>query len=72
MTGDPEQRLSAALRAQAAGLGAGFPAGTGFPPADSEVISPTTRPRLPAWTVLVLAVLLGAVAGGLAGAISAW
>ena len=72
MTGDPEQRLSAALRAQAAGLGAGSPAGTGFPLAGSAVISPTTRTRLPAWTVLVLAVLLGALAGGLAGAISAW
>ena len=72
MTGNPEQRLSAALRAQAAGLGAGPPAGAVFPPAGSEVISPPTQPRLPGWTVLALAVLLGALAGGLAGVISVW
>lgn len=75
MTGDPERRLSAALRAQAAGLGAGVPvAGEAVHAADPGVRSPTIRPgpRLPAWTVLALAVLLGATAGGLAGVISAW
>ena len=77
MTGDREQRLSAALRAQAAGLGAASPAPVGAvpPPAGSEAISPPTaqpRPLLSAWMVLAVAVLLGALAGGLVGAISAW
>lgn len=63
---DPERQLSAALRAQAAGMAGGFAAPAAPPPAGS------VRHGLPAWAVLGLAVLLGALAGGLAGAISAW
>jgi hypothetical protein len=75
MTGDQVGRkLFAALRAQASGLGA----------SPSEASSPVPplvrpgrrslhgRPRPSAWAVLVLAVLLGAMAGALAGVISTW
>ncbi|MGH3884869.1 MAG: hypothetical protein ACRDSG_09895 [Pseudonocardiaceae bacterium] len=60
-----DRRLAAALRAQAAGLGTGSP------------IPPRRRPArhrtgLPVWVVLALAVLLGAMAGGLAGVVSVW
>lgn len=61
MNGDQVPRqLSAALRAQASGLGIGSPAGS----------APSSG--LPGWAVLALAVLLGALAGGLAGVISVW
>lgn len=67
MTPEQVQRLSAALRAQAVGLT------TGAPAEPARAAQPErTRPGLPAWAVLALAVLLGAMAGGLAGAISAW
>lgn len=70
MTGDPVgQKLSAALRAQASGLGAS--PSPGFDP-NHGPDSAHTQPRLSAWAVLALAVLLGAMAGALAGVISAW
>ena len=75
MTGDQVGRkLSAALRAQASGLG----------PSQSQVSTPVPPPVRPgrrslhararpsAWAVLILAALLGAMAGTLAGVISAW
>ncbi|HZS22703.1 MAG TPA: hypothetical protein VFA63_17180 [Pseudonocardiaceae bacterium] len=70
MTGDPVGRkLSAALRAQASGLDAS-------PPRESAPDRPPgaahAPPRLPAWAVLALAVLLGAMAGALAAVISIW
>ena len=83
MTADEvDRRLSAALRAQASGLGTGS-LGTGLPggsasharqapqmPVGHE--SPQARRGLPGWAVLAVAVLLGAIAGGLAGVISVW
>ncbi|MGH3784247.1 MAG: hypothetical protein ACRDRO_27410 [Pseudonocardiaceae bacterium] len=83
MTDDVHQRLSAALRAQASGLSTGSPTGTGSPggpaayPAPAPAVSlgrkpAHAKPKLPASTVLALAVLLGVLAGGLAGLISAW
>ncbi|MGH4014986.1 MAG: hypothetical protein ACRDSL_13930 [Pseudonocardiaceae bacterium] len=80
MTPERVQQLSAALRAQAAGLVTEAPAGPAFRDAEPEPGRPSPGPRaaqrgprgLPAWAVLALAVLLGALAGGLAGAISAW
>ncbi|HEY2764015.1 MAG TPA: hypothetical protein VGJ13_08400 [Pseudonocardiaceae bacterium] len=80
MTADEQvQRLAAALRAQASG----FPAAPPIPASGSlpehEQVSPPPERRaaqgrsgLPVRVVLVLAVLLGATAGGLAGVISAW
>ena len=70
VTGDPVGRkLSAALRAQASGLGAS-------PVPDSAPDLPPgaayTEPRFPAWAVLTLAFLLGAMAGALAAVISIW
>lgn len=69
MSSDPVGRtLSAALRAQASGLGA-----QGSQPQDGQPHSSAARhaqPPLPAWVVLALAALLGAMAGGLAGVIS--
>lgn len=64
-------KLSAALRAQASGVSTGSPEGP------TAVTSATTgqaraKPRVPGWVVLLLAVLLGATAGGLAGMISTW
>ncbi|MGH3825749.1 MAG: hypothetical protein ACRDQX_01035 [Pseudonocardiaceae bacterium] len=68
-----ERRLSAALRTQASWLGTGSPTGTGSPARTEPGRGPAhARPRLSASTVLVLAVLLGAMAGTLAGVISAW
>jgi type VI protein secretion system component VasF len=64
-------QLSAALRAQASALGTGPPKEPHPRPASAAGPSRSVA-RLPAWTVLVLAVVLGAVAGGLAGAISTW
>ncbi|MGH3793637.1 MAG: hypothetical protein ACRDSP_01980 [Pseudonocardiaceae bacterium] len=78
MTDEQVQRLAAALRAQASG----FPAAPAAPeqaratpeqePPSAGHRSAQDRSGLPAWTVLALAVLLGALAGGLAGVISAW
>jgi hypothetical protein len=74
MTDEVHRRLSAALRAQASGLSTGSPGGP--PPASAAASSGRkpahAKPRLPASTVLALAVLLGVLAGGLAGLISAW
>ncbi len=72
-----DRRLAAALRAQASGLGTG--PSTGSAP-DARQVSPIRsghplaqgRRGLPAWAVLALAMLLGALAGGLAGVISVW
>lgn len=78
MNGDQVPRqLSAALRAQASGLGTGPPPGA---VADARQVPPLRpghaaergRFGLPGWAVLALAVLLGALAGGLAGVISVW
>jgi hypothetical protein len=65
------EALSAALRAQASALGTGPPKEPY--PRPASVAGPSrSAVRLPAWAVLVLAIVLGAVAGGLAGAISTW
>jgi hypothetical protein len=67
VTGDQVGRkLSAALRAQASGLGE---QGDGKPPGRGPLHA---QPRLAAWAVLALAILLGAMAGVLAGVISSW
>ncbi|MBV8996925.1 MAG: hypothetical protein JO115_04225 [Pseudonocardiales bacterium] len=86
MTDEIHRRLSAALRAQAStmrssAVGSG-PVGSGLPGERSPsrpvgAVSPRRGPaharrRLSVWTVLALAVLLGAMAGGLAGVISVW
>ncbi|HET9255596.1 MAG TPA: hypothetical protein VFO16_10385 [Pseudonocardiaceae bacterium] len=77
MTGETlNKKLSAALRAQASGLGSGQTEapGTRSSPAagpSRRRSSPATH-RLPAWVVLALAAALGAMAGGLAGAVSTW
>ncbi|MGQ0716569.1 MAG: hypothetical protein ACT4NP_04480 [Pseudonocardiales bacterium] len=60
-----DRRLAAALRAQASGLGAASPI-------PSRRHLARHRSGLPAWAVLALAVLLGAMAGGLAGLVSVW
>ena len=72
MNGD---QLSAALRAQASGPQTGPP--DARPPRTVSAVQPTrdpsaTKPRLPAWAVLALAIWLGAIAGGLAGVVSTW
>lgn len=72
-----ERKLSAALRAQACGVGAGSPLELVTDPAPACVVSPSrgpahAKPRPSASMVLILAALLGAMAGGLAGAISIW
>ncbi len=74
MTDEVHRRLSAALRAQASGLSTGSPRFPALAPtAGSSGRKPAhAKPRLSASTVLALAVLLGLVAGGLAGLISAW
>ncbi|MDQ2880900.1 MAG: hypothetical protein M3Y48_06470 [Actinomycetota bacterium] len=80
MTDEVHRRLSAALRAQASGLSTGSPTATRSPgggrapyPALTPGRKPAhAKPKLPASTVLALAVLLGVLAGGLAGLISAW
>jgi hypothetical protein len=70
-----DKRLSAALRAQASGLGTGSPTGS---PSHARKAAPVpsgdepVRVRLPGRVVLALAVLLGLLAGGLAGVISTW
>jgi hypothetical protein len=74
MTDEVHRRLSAALRAQASGLSTGPPGGP--PPASAAASSGRkpahAKPRLSTSTVLALAVLLGVLAGGLAGLVSAW
>ncbi len=77
MNGDQvPRRLSAALRAQASGLGAESPLESAPNPRPAPVSrgrEPAhAKPRMSVSTVLGLAVLLGAVAGGLAGVISTW
>ena len=75
VTGDHVGRkLSAALRAQASGLGASpSQASTPVhPPVRPGRRSLHARPSPSAWAVLVFAVLLGAMAGALAGVISTW
>ena len=75
VTGDQVGRkLSAALRAQASGLGASQSQAStpALPPMRPGRRSLHARPRPSAWAVLVLAVLLGAMAGALAGVISTW
>jgi hypothetical protein len=74
-----DRRLSAALRAQASGVGpsARSPMGSAPQLRPAAAVSPGrgpahAKPGLPASTVLTLAVLLGAMAGGLAGVISTW
>ena len=77
---DPERQLSAALRAQAAGLAAGqlpdtgTDTGTGTGTADggTEVTDLPPGSALPGWRLLGFAVLLGGLAGALAGTISTW
>lgn len=78
VTGDQVGRkLSAALRAQASGLGASpsqvaTPVHPPAPPVRPGRRPLHARPKPSAWTVLVLAALLGAMAGALAGVISTW
>ena len=85
MTSDEQvQRLAAALRAQASGFPSAPPipappmSASGPRPEHQQVPPPPEhgaaqgRSGLPARVVLVLAVVLGATAGGLAGLISAW
>lgn len=72
MNGD---QLSAALRAQASGPQTGPPDARA--PRTASAVQPArgpsaTKPRLPAWAVLALAIWLGAIAGGLAGVVSTW
>jgi hypothetical protein len=64
-------KLSAALRAQASGLSTNSAgeAATAVPSGRGQA---RAKPRMPGWVVLLLAVLLGAAAGGLAGVISTW
>lgn len=69
MTDQVHRRLSTALRAQAAGPGSA-PGDQQGPPIGDEPAR--ARRALPGWVVLAVAVLLGAMAGGLAGVISAW
>ncbi len=59
-------QLSEVLRAQAAGLQAGSSDARATRP------RPASSSQLPAWALLVLAVLLGTMAGGLAGIVSTW
>jgi hypothetical protein len=71
---DINRRLSAALRAQAAGVSTGSPAEPVTPP---SAVPPShgqarAESRMPGWAILALAVLLGAMASGLAGLISTW
>ncbi len=61
-----DRRLAAALRAQASGLGGGAP----VPHRRRRLARPRTG--LPGWAVLALAVLLGGMAGVVAGVVSAW
>ncbi|MDQ4009728.1 MAG: hypothetical protein M3228_03320 [Actinomycetota bacterium] len=72
-----DRRLSAALQAQASGLGTGSPARSTpdarqLPPIRSGRAPARAQLGQPSWAVLAEAVLLGALAGGLAGVISVW
>ncbi len=74
MNDQVDRRVVAALRAQ---VDAGSPAGSASPvqqapPIPSGHPPPQARLGLPGWAVLAVAVLLGAMAGGLAGVISVW
>ena len=72
MNGDQVPRqLSEALRAQASGLDTGSLTGSA-PSLRTGHATTRDRSGLPGWAVLALAVLLGALAGGLAGVISVW
>ncbi|MGH3933491.1 MAG: hypothetical protein ACRDS1_00665 [Pseudonocardiaceae bacterium] len=62
MNEEVDRRVAAALRAQASAMG-----GPALAPARGR-----HRDGVPAWVVLALAVLLGVMAGGLAGAVSTW
>jgi len=64
-----DRRLSAALRAQAHGSA---PYARQEPVVLSGRHPTPARRGLPGWAVLTVAVLLGAMAGGLAGVISVW
>ncbi|MGH3670148.1 MAG: hypothetical protein ACRDSH_05870 [Pseudonocardiaceae bacterium] len=73
MSDQVHRRLSAALQAQASGLETTPPAsGTDRGPAPDREPAHAKPSRLPAAAVLALAILLGAMAGGLAGVISYW
>ena len=78
MTDDEvDRRLAAALRAQASGLGTGARGGSASHARRAHQAavgheSSHARDGLPGWAVLAVAVLLGAIAGGLAGVISIW
>ncbi|MFR9730464.1 hypothetical protein ACL03H_14665 [Saccharopolyspora sp. MS10] len=65
----PESVLSAALRAQAAG-GQSGQVEPGPPPAPLVPPGPPPRSRLPVGQVLLFAVVLGVLAGGLAGVLT--
>ncbi|MGH3696316.1 MAG: hypothetical protein ACRDRX_20360 [Pseudonocardiaceae bacterium] len=75
MTGEQVgPKVSAALWAQASGLGTGSPAA---PPPLPAAVAPSrgrarATSRMPGWVILVLAVVFGAMAGGLAGVLSTW
>ncbi len=71
--GDPERLLSSALRAQASGNvdPAAAPPSAAPPSAETSNAAPSPRrPGLPVLRVLLLALALGLVAGGIVGVIS--
>jgi hypothetical protein len=81
MPEEVHRRLSAALRAQASGVGhvSGVEQGARTGPRDRAASAESSgrgpahaRPGLSATVVLILAAVFGALAGGLAGVISAW
>ncbi|HEY3894939.1 MAG TPA: hypothetical protein VGL88_06180 [Pseudonocardiaceae bacterium] len=73
MSDQVHRRLSAALQAQASGVVTTPPAaGTGRGPVPDREPARAKPDRLPAAAVLALAILLGAMAGGLAAVISYW
>ncbi|MBP2475680.1 hypothetical protein JOF53_004552 [Crossiella equi] len=84
---DPEKLLADALRAQAAGSPSMPPPDSPFPPMPvlplASDTGPTDRftsargiglppPSLPAWVLLLFAVLLGLAAGAVIGVITLW
>ncbi|MFY9808952.1 MAG: hypothetical protein WCC38_07935 [Pseudonocardiaceae bacterium] len=72
MTDEVHRRLSAALRAQALSTGSSLEPASAAPLASPGREPAHAKPRLSASAVLVWALLLGVLAGGLAGLISAW
>jgi hypothetical protein len=77
VTEEVHHRLSAALRAQASVVSPGSPVGPAPRPRPGSAVSTGrgpahAQPRLSGSALLALAVLFGAMAGGLAGVISAW